>query len=750
LSNGNILDCGIAKGADGLNGVILSNDFNGYSDGITSNVLPLETANTNGKGITMYSGAYLIDSNVEISVPLTVLAGATFTVLTGVTLTISKGFSCGLHHCFTGDGNVIFKGGSVKEAPIQWFGAISNNNSKTFLNDCSYALEKALLCEAVVSIPAGYYYLARTITISKPCSINLVDAVYPPASNMYPPYDPNIDVERNNRSVIYTNMDIDFFIIESRNVWINGGMFDASNVLANTDNHAVFHYMPKGVSNVESYGMRQGGITNFLVIGSAENLIAGNFPINVGNGIIGIYIDWINAEFNSYLYRHKWQGWFENVKYGLYESIDGGLGASNSSWHEINFQIWVARQAVVLNRSTENDITITFQSAPILNASEKDLAIVEIKGSYGNHIKAKFVDLGVNYTDPSYSWSIYYLGYSHFYTFEDYTGRNFYTRTNSDVDINERNRKKVGGVINGITSVYADNMSGILPSGQTTGIYEGFRSAYYSNSLIAADKRYNVGVKYYEKPIGIDFVDIDMTSADYECVQTINIEGTYVENLWTAHSSFTNFVWKAAANETDYVEIVISGIEDDFIRFNELFIAGSAAVNSGFKQIQVIQIPIYPESYPVNSLGESIALNLLVDCTANIRGLDKYAIPLNDQVQTKKIIIRLIGLHVRTGDQAFYIDDFCLFKPFNGNTSNIAARSTAPLVAISGNQQIFGNMVVAGTTTLPADLTVGNGAWNGTGLLTLGIYRLWVDATGKLRIKDSVPTSDTDGTIVGV
>lgn len=40
------------------------------------------------------------------------------------------------------------------------------------------------------------------------------------------------------------------------------------------------------------------------------------------------------------------------------------------------------------------------------------------------------------------------------------------------------------------------------------------------------------------------------------------------------------------------------------------------------------------------------------------------------------------------------------------------------------------------------------GTWNG-GMLQLGTYRLWVDSTGKLLIKNGVPTSDTDGTVVG-
>lgn len=41
-----------------------------------------------------------------------------------------------------------------------------------------------------------------------------------------------------------------------------------------------------------------------------------------------------------------------------------------------------------------------------------------------------------------------------------------------------------------------------------------------------------------------------------------------------------------------------------------------------------------------------------------------------------------------------------------------------------------------------------DGTWNG-GTLRLGNYYLWVDATGDLRIKNSAPSSDTDGTVVG-
>ena len=44
--------------------------------------------------------------------------------------------------------------------------------------------------------------------------------------------------------------------------------------------------------------------------------------------------------------------------------------------------------------------------------------------------------------------------------------------------------------------------------------------------------------------------------------------------------------------------------------------------------------------------------------------------------------------------------------------------------------------------------TAGNGGWN-TAHLVIGVYHLWVDGSGRLRVKSSAPTSDTDGTVVG-
>jgi hypothetical protein len=68
----------------------------------------------------------------------------------------------------------------------------------------------------------------------------------------------------------------------------------------------------------------------------------------------------------------------------------------------------------------------------------------------------------------------------------------------------------------------------------------------------------------------------------------------------------------------------------------------------------------------------------------------------------------------------------------------ISARFAPPAVIVprSGSDAQYGGTISGVGTTYG-------------GPLQLGTYHLWVDTTGDLRIKDGVPTGDTDGTVVG-
>ncbi len=52
-----------------------------------------------------------------------------------------------------------------------------------------------------------------------------------------------------------------------------------------------------------------------------------------------------------------------------------------------------------------------------------------------------------------------------------------------------------------------------------------------------------------------------------------------------------------------------------------------------------------------------------------------------------------------------------------------------------------------GNPMLPDVLDVG-GWWDGRHL-KMGAFHLWIDTSGRLRVKNGAPTSPTDGTIVG-
>jgi hypothetical protein len=80
----------------------------------------------------------------------------------------------------------------------------------------------------------------------------------------------------------------------------------------------------------------------------------------------------------------------------------------------------------------------------------------------------------------------------------------------------------------------------------------------------------------------------------------------------------------------------------------------------------------------------------------------------------------------------------------NQSQKVVADFTSFSIVSASGVQHFE-----ATTTTPEQKGFVAGSAWNGGNLLQLGSYRFWIDASGRLRIKNGVPTSDTDGAVVG-
>ena len=127
---------------------------------------------------------------------------------------------------------------------------------------------------------------------------------------------------------------------------------------------------------------------------------------------------------------------------------------------------------------------------------------------------------------------------------------------------------------------------------------------------------------------------------------------------------------------------------------------------------------------------------------------------------------------------AIYITDNTNYGVIVGNSFDCSGASTYPIAAYGGNPARFmfhSNQIrypsvdvwvpstgyFAGNWRRMGDVTDAyqsvrmiSSAWNamsatGETAFRLGVFRLWVDSSGRLRIKNGAPTSDTDGTVVG-
>ena len=92
-----------------------------------------------------------------------------------------------------------------------------------------------------------------------------------------------------------------------------------------------------------------------------------------------------------------------------------------------------------------------------------------------------------------------------------------------------------------------------------------------------------------------------------------------------------------------------------------------------------------------------------------------------------------------------------LLQRVKGDTTDrFGISATGTLEFGPGNAARDTNLYRSEANTLMTDdvLQAGSGAWN-AGHLRLGAYRLWIDATGALRIKSGAAASDLDGVVVG-
>lgn len=119
--------------------------FGAVGDGETDCTEAFKAASKSDKGsIYVPAGKYVIKSNLTISLPVRIDAGALIMIDNKITVTFEKYLDAGLYRIFGNDGNVVLQGNSVSYP--EWFGG--RNNGST---DSTRAIQRAIDC-----FPNGY------------------------------------------------------------------------------------------------------------------------------------------------------------------------------------------------------------------------------------------------------------------------------------------------------------------------------------------------------------------------------------------------------------------------------------------------------------------------------------------------------------------------------------------------------------------------------------------------------------------
>lgn len=196
-----------------------------------------------------------------------------------------------------------------------------------------------------------------------------------------------------------------------------------------------------------------------------------------------------------------------------------------------------------------------------------------------------------------------------------------------------------------------------------------------------------------------------------------------------------------------------------FVDNDRVLIASSGTLPGGlFASIAYYVVSATANAFKVSRSRGGSAINITSTGTGTITAQFTFPVQyynsnglfLVDAADGTKHISRLGGVHQFVGQPDSGYTYLRLVDELNGKNHDIyAANGNLFMMAGTGGavylQDPSGNNVGGGSA---AGLFAGSSAYNGPHLL-IGAYHFWVDSSGRLRIKNGAPSSDTDGTIVG-
>ena len=595
--------------------------------------------------------------------------------------------------------------------------------------DITAIMQAAVDSPHPVYVPAGYWYQAGTVFVYKTKTLTFAEGL-----TQIPWGTAGAAAgfrSEASHARIYTDQNEHFYNITASHVYFYGGTFDTSQIVFY--NKAVFYYPIKSLDWPWSgrTSVWYGGCKGFHVQGNLNSFAAG-----WGWGVTAIMVDMLgeqNLDSVADIAYCSWEGYCVHVHRGLYVSPRPEGGRQWSNRLSLNLDVEYSQQALVMHGSNGR-FNVRYGGNPTLLAEDVETkAAVELH-SNENILFLDTVDM--------------------FGTRKSVTVADPYDATKT-VDLF---CAKDDGLIEGINNVLDTNTGRSSYKGKggfafnqnitgANGFIPRMNSGYEGrvkreNTLILSDL-YNIfsGIRHKcssftveaYSGIGVDFEALTQTSASANIPISNQIEIVRPEIILgnAHHSAGPQFDWsEEAQNDGDYVEINISDIQGT--RIHSMYFSYSQW-RCNFEKIQVV-IVHNDGTIRENRIDETAGgatrpwapdhLHKMLFDNSRIIG------------SGGRVTIRFIGLK---GD------------PRSGITINDIFATNHRQVRNAGwFVRNYEPVDKHGTLTMHDDLVMNSSNWDGGSLLQMGNHRLWVDRSGNLRIKNGVPNSDADGTIVGL
>lgn len=557
--------------------------------------------------------------------------------------------------------NVLLKAKNKGSASIINYGAKSNKSIDDLTFDSTLAIQKAFDSDYNVTIPTGFFYITETLIVSKVKDINLLGKATQRGFGLAG----GGVIASKSGSTIYSDLNIDLILIQSRNVNIDGGNLDQSKCSTLTKS-AIKYDMNFPILGGKIRTSLKGNKSAITSLKQSKGISFDTVGYDVdANGYATLIdIDITCTDFAVGVYGGDWNGeklWSTSLT--LKMSSEGN------------------RQAIVMKGKAfiYSEYDIRGQATANLTLSETEtVAMVELE-SIGNTIDMYVHDMAGTiqpngFYSPKNAFNL--IGRDNILV-----GKSLYqTRANPII---------IGGSpMVGSFGAYPKNSQKLLNTRRTG---DDFFDARFDNWTTNADKLngttgtikayYNGGAK---PVIDLPNLTTDSTTAGVEEATSVVINN--VNNIFNEQDS-TEIIFNpyTRPNEMNsYIEIVLNPIP--IVNLGQVGVSTYERAGN-FKSIQTIWFK---------------SGSVISNKTKNVEkgeGVAHFLRAINSSINTvDKVIIRLIGfqntsISVSQKNINIVIEDLLLI--------GYTPRNIPPYITPRGGQKIFGNLDLVSLNSQP-------------------------------------------------